>query len=64
VGATDARWYAPLSAHVYRFVPLRLAPEDLRRIHGNNERISVANYAELVRFYAQLLLNVNAVELK
>jgi carboxypeptidase PM20D1 len=64
VGATDARWYSALSPHVYRFLPLRLTPADLRRIHGANERISVENYAEMVRFYAQLLLNVNAVELK
>lgn len=64
VNATDARWYAALTPHVYRFVPLRLNTDELQRIHGSNERISVANYAELVQFYAQLLLNVNAVELK
>jgi carboxypeptidase PM20D1 len=64
VGATDARWYAALTPHVYRFLPLRMTTEDLQRMHGTNERISIENYAELVRFYAQLLLNVNAVELK
>jgi carboxypeptidase PM20D1 len=64
VGATDARWYTTLTPHVYRFQPLRLETDDLRRIHGVNERIAVDNYAELVRFYAQLLLNVNAIELK
>lgn len=63
-GATDARWYTALTPHVYRFIPMRLSRDDLRRVHGNNERIAVDNYAELVRFYAQLLLNVNAVELK
>ncbi|MGH8562420.1 MAG: M20/M25/M40 family metallo-hydrolase, partial [Nevskiales bacterium] len=64
VGVTDARWYTGLTPHVYRFLPLRLNTDDLQRIHGSNERIGVENYAELVRFYAQLLLNVNAVELK
>ncbi len=64
VGATDARWYTTLTPYVYRFLPVRMTPADLQRIHGTNERISVENYAELVRFYAQLLLNVNAVELK
>lgn len=64
VNATDARWYSALTPHVYRFTPLRLTPESLKQIHGSNERISVDNYAELVRFYVQLLLNVNAVELK
>jgi carboxypeptidase PM20D1 len=64
VNVSDVRWYAALTPHVYRFVPLRMQGEDLRRIHGTNERIAVENYADLVRFYAQLLLNVNAVELK
>jgi carboxypeptidase PM20D1 len=57
VGATDARHYAGLSDHVYRFVPMRLAPEDLPRIHGINERIRVENLAELVRFYLELALS-------
>lgn len=64
VGATDARWYSALTPHIYRFQPLRLETADLARLHGTNERIAVENYAEMVRFYAQLLLNVNAVELK
>lgn len=57
VGATDARHYAALSDHVYRFVPMRLRPEDLPRIHGVNERIAVENLAELVRFYLELALS-------
>jgi carboxypeptidase PM20D1 len=57
VGATDARHYARLSDHVYRFVPMRLRPEDLPRIHGVDERISVENLAELVRFYLELALS-------
>jgi len=35
-------------------------PEDLRALHGTNERIAVANLGELVRFYHQLLRNLNA----
>jgi carboxypeptidase PM20D1 len=64
LGATDSRWYAGLSPHIYRFTPLRLSTQDLARIHGRDERISIENYGDLVRFYAQLLINVNAVELK
>ncbi len=64
MGATDSRWYTGLSPHIYRFTPLRLSKEDLARVHGRDERIGIDNYAELVRFYAQLLINVNAVELK
>ena len=32
-------------------------PEDLTRFHGTNERISIANYAEMIQFYHQLLRN-------
>jgi carboxypeptidase PM20D1 len=57
VGATDARHFAGLSDAVYRFAPLRLAREDLARMHGTDERVSVAGHADAVRFYAQYLRN-------
>ena len=56
VGATDARHYAHLSEHVYRFIPMRLVPGDLPRIHGVDERIGIENLGELVRFYLELVL--------
>ena len=55
--ATDARYYAAASGDTFRFRPLRLEPRDLRRIHGTDERIAVENYADLVRFYVQLIRN-------
>jgi len=60
VAATDSRHFAAVSDHVYRFSPVRAKPEDLSRFHGTNERIAVANLGELVRFYHQLLRNLNA----
>lgn len=60
VAATDSRHFAAISDHVYRFSPVRARPEDLSRFHGTNERISVGNLGELVRFYHQLLRNLNA----
>lgn len=59
LGATDARYYKPLSRNVYRFLPITLAAEDLKRAHGLNERIGVKNYARLVDFYMQLLQNTS-----
>jgi carboxypeptidase PM20D1 len=57
-GATDSRHYATvLGVLPYRFVPMRLGAADLARIHGTDERLGVANFAEIVRFYAQLLRN-------
>jgi carboxypeptidase PM20D1 len=57
ISATDSRHYAALSNSIYRFAPIILRAEDLKRIHGTNERISVENYAQCVRFYHQLILN-------
>jgi len=60
-GATDSRHYAAaLGVLPYRFVPMRLAAADLARIHGTDERLAVANFAEMVRFYAQLLRNAGS----
>ena len=52
VGGTDARHYARVAQNAYRFLFNRFGPEDLKRVHGTDERISVENYAETVRFYA------------
>lgn len=57
VGATDSRHYAKLTHNIYRFLPLTAGPEDLERVHGINERISVKDFASCVRFYRQLILN-------
>ena len=57
VAATDSRHYIPLADNVYRFLPQRLSPKDIARIHGIDERISVRNYKEIVKFYIQLIRN-------
>ena len=54
VGATDSRHYARLGAPVYRFAPLRLAREDVARLHGVDERIEISDYVAMIRFYVQL----------
>lgn len=55
VGATDARYYAPLAESAFRFIPVVLAREDMGRIHGTNERISIDGLGKAVLFYARLL---------
>ncbi len=57
IGQTDARYYASICEHVYRFSPVMAQPEDLSRIHGVNERISVAALATMVQFYMRLMNN-------
>lgn len=55
LGATDARHYEGLYDNRYNFMPVTLNTEDLQRIHGANERIAVAAYAKLIRWYRLLL---------
>lgn len=60
VAGSDSRHFTGLTDNIYRFSPIRVKPEDLPRLHGTNERISIANLGELVRFYHQLLRNLNS----
>ncbi|XP_078098287.1 N-fatty-acyl-amino acid synthase/hydrolase PM20D1-like isoform X2 [Mustelus asterias] len=55
IANTDTRHYQNLTMELYRFTPMILKKEDLSRIHGVNERISVKNYEEFVKFYFQLI---------
>ena len=57
VGTTDTRHYQMLAENSFRFLPLRLKADDLKRFHGTDERIAVSNYAEIIRFYVQLIRN-------
>jgi carboxypeptidase PM20D1 len=57
VGATDSRHYAPLTPNVLRFVGATIGKDDLRRVHGTDERVGVRAYADEVRIYIQLLKN-------
>ncbi len=57
VARTDSRHFSRVSDAIYRFTPIQVSREDLSRFHGLNERISLEGYADLLRFYRQLLLN-------
>lgn len=53
MGGTDGRYYHLVSDHVYRFNPFVFGRESLLLAHGTNERISIANLANGVRFYVE-----------
>lgn len=57
LGATDLRHYGAVAQARYNFAPLRLEPADLATIHGTDERVGVADYANMVRFYIRLMQN-------
>ena len=57
VGATDSRHYGRLTSNVLRFVGATIGKDDLRRVHGTDERVGVQAFADAVRVYIQLLKN-------
>lgn len=57
VGATDARHYEGLSPNIYRFVFNRYTPNNLKQMHGINERVAIADYIDSIKFYQQLIIN-------
>lgn len=59
LAGTDTKHYEDISGNIYRFVPMRFTSEDLGRIHGTNERLSIDNLEEMIKFYIQLIRNSN-----
>jgi carboxypeptidase PM20D1 len=55
MATTDSRHYQELSPYIFRFGPLLLDPEELSRIHGHDERISLENLRRGLQFYTKLL---------
>jgi len=57
IAATDSRHMAAVADNIYRFSPVRAGSADLPRFHGTDERMAIANYVELIRFYGALIQN-------
>jgi carboxypeptidase PM20D1 len=54
---TDSLHYGAVADNAFRFFPVRVKPDDVKRFHGIDERISISNYEEMIRFYLRLILN-------
>ena len=57
VANTDTKHYQHLCDSIYRFQPVLLGKPDLARFHGIDERISRANFLQVVEFYYRLIHN-------
>ncbi len=55
LGGTDARHYALVTPRLYRLNPFLFELSDLKRVHGTNERLAVANFANGIRFFRRLI---------
>jgi len=63
VAGTDSIHYGAISDHIFKFSPIRANAEDLKRFHGTNERLSIAGYADAIRFYHRLISEMAAAPL-
>lgn len=55
VGGTDSRKYFQLCENIYRFSAVILKKSDLDTIHSDNERISIENFSNMIKFYIEFL---------
>jgi len=59
-GFTDNWFFRGLGLQAYGFAPFVLDEGEWRRVHGNDERVSLENLREGVRSYTEMLLAVAA----
>jgi carboxypeptidase PM20D1 len=59
VGGTDCRHYEAVTNGLYRFIPFAFGPDDLKLMHGIDERLPVASLPDAVRFYARFVTNAS-----
>lgn len=58
MGGTDAKYWGKHSDRAFRFLAIPMVEGDQARVHGLNERVSVAGYTSSVNFFATLLRNL------
>lgn len=54
IAATDSRFYSQIT-DAYRFTPMVITLSDVESIHGTNEKVSIDNMINAVRFYAAVM---------
>lgn len=56
---SDAKHYDYVSKNTYRFLPVQITSDDLNRMHGTNEHVSVENYLNAIKFYCEVMKEAN-----
>lgn len=57
VGGTDSCFYEILTASIYCISPFEFELEDLKRIHGTNEKIKIGSLEKGIKLITQFILN-------
>jgi carboxypeptidase PM20D1 len=61
LGATDSRHFDGLCDKIYKFAPFVYQAEDLKLLHGINEKISIENFNKGIQIYYMSIKNLNAL---
>lgn len=59
IARTDSRHYSAISSSICKISPVLLDGPDSKRIHGVNERISLENLENAIRFYRNVLVGAS-----
>ncbi len=59
MAGTDSRHFEKLTNNIYRFLFNYTKPDDIKRLHNVDERISIDNYTKVIQFYYLLIKNAN-----
>ncbi len=61
LGGTDARHYALVTDNAFRFTPVSIDHEELKSVHGVNERLSLENCEKMVGFYIAYIQEISSL---
>jgi len=61
-GGSDGKHYAKagVTEKVYHFFPIDVTNEQIERMHGIDEKLPITSYINSIRFYAQLMMNIQS----
>jgi len=57
MGGTDARNFHLVSPNVYRFAPMLVDGDELKIVHGTNERVKISSYLTAIGAYRRIVEN-------
>lgn len=57
VGGTDSRYFQDLTENTFRFRPFHIRPDNAQSFHGVDERMTVGDLEDGIRFFRQLIRN-------
>jgi carboxypeptidase PM20D1 len=57
MGGTDSRNFYLVSPNVYRFAPMLVDGDELKIVHGTNERVKISSYLTAIGAYRRIIEN-------